>query len=295
MPISTRQRLADAAIARTLKQAPAARNEYAVESVRTLMRDGAVLAGDHFIPDTDKPRGTVLIRTPYGRDVLTAASTGSAFAARGYHVLLQSVRGTYGSDGAFEPMVREADDGLDTVAWLREQPWFDGRLATLGHSYLGWTQWTLMQDPPPELRAALVYVGPHDFRESIFGTGAFALGDYLGWSDEVARQEDGGILRKYWNIFSGRWRLRPARTGLPLAESAGPALDERAPWYRAWLSHPDGGDEFWNPYRAGEALRRANVPVLLVGGWQDVFLEQTLEQYEALRARDVPVALTVGP
>ena len=37
------------------------------------------------------------------------------------------------------------------------------------------------------------------------------------------------------------------------------------------------------------------IPVLLVGGWQDLFLGQTLEQYRHLHRREVPVALTVGP
>lgn len=40
---------------------------------------------------------------------------------------------------------------------------------------------------------------------------------------------------------------------------------------------------------------RVRVPVLLVGGWQDLFIRQTLQQYAHLRARGVDVALTVGP
>lgn len=35
--------------------------------------------------------------------------------------------------------------------------------------------------------------------------------------------------------------------------------------------------------------------MLLVGGWQDIFLRQTLQQYRHLRDRGVHVALTVGP
>jgi hypothetical protein len=34
---------------------------------------------------------------------------------------------------------------------------------------------------------------------------------------------------------------------------------------------------------------------LLVGGWQDLFIEQTLEQYRALAGRGVPTRLMVGP
>ena len=75
-------------------------------------------------------------------------------------MLLQSCRGTFGSGGTFEPMRHEVADGQDTVAWLRNQNWFDGRLATFGASYLGFVQWALAMDPPPELVAAVVFVAP---------------------------------------------------------------------------------------------------------------------------------------
>lgn len=44
-----------------------------------------------------------------------------------------------------------------------------------------------------------------------------------------------------------------------------------------------------------DALERTEIPVLLLSGWQDLFLEQTLEQYGRLRERGVDVAMTIGP
>ena len=285
--------LADTALARALG-APRARNRYTVEAVRVPMRDGVVLVADHFTPATARPRGTALVRTPYGRGFPTSHLNGRLLAAHGYHVLIQSVRGTFGSGGTFTPMAQETTDGLDTVAWLRDQSWFDGRLATLGGSYLGWTQWTLLQEPPPEVKTVIVYVGPHDFRAAVYGRGAFTLGDFLGWTDQVATQEDGGLLRRALRGATADRRMAPILAGLPLPEAAEPLLRGRAPWYRHWLSHPDADDPWWEPYRATVALRRVNVPVLLVGGWQDLFIDQTLEQYAALHERGVDVGLTVG-
>ena len=80
-------------------------------------------------------------------------------------------------------MVREAEDAQDTIAWLREQPWFDGNLATMGMSYVAFTQWALLADPPPELRASVMVAGPHDFSQAVWENGSFALETYLGWSD----------------------------------------------------------------------------------------------------------------
>jgi len=45
----------------------------------------------------------------------------------------------------------------------------------------------------------------------------------------------------------------------------------------------------------GAALDRVQVPVLLQTGWQDLFLQQTLEQYTHLHRRGLDVALTIGP
>jgi putative CocE/NonD family hydrolase len=292
--ISRRQRVADALVGRLLRQAPA-RTDYAVGPVRSRMRDGTELAGDHYGPRGGRPRGTVLIRTPYGRGFPTSSLNGRLLAARGYHVLIQSVRGTFGSGGRIEPMAQETEDGLDTVAWLREQEWFDGRLATLGGSYLGWTQWAILQDPPPELRTSVIYVGPHDFRASTYGTGAFTLGDFLGWSFQITRQEDNGGLRRLLDTVAAGRRLRPVYAGLPLPEAAETVLRGRAPWYREWATRTDASDPWWEARRAGAALERVTTPILLVSGWQDLFLEQTLEQFAVLTGRGLDVGLTVGP
>lgn len=289
-----RARLLDTVLAKVLRQ-PGARTGHLVErGVRVPMRDGVTLNADHYAPTGATRNGTILVRTPYGRGFPGGVLQGAMLAARGYHVLLQSVRGTFGSGGTFRPMAQETDDARDTVAWLRDQPWFDGRLGTLGASYVGWTQWTLLQDPPPELRASVVQVGPHDFRRAVFGSGAFTLNDFLGWTATVAGQEAQGPGRIVEALTAGK-RVAAVVGDLPLPAAAEPLLRGRAPWYREWLEHADDdSDPFWEPYRAGEALERVETPVLLTGGWSDIFLDQTVEQYAALRGRGVDVALTIG-
>lgn len=69
----------------------------------------------------------------------------------------------------------------------------------------------------------------------------------------------------------------------------------KAPWYGEWLAHRDLDDPYWSARQLGPALDRVGVPVLLQTGWQDVFLDQTLEQYTHLNDRGVDVGLTVGP
>ncbi|OBF10306.1 hydrolase [Mycobacterium sp. ACS4054] len=274
---------------------PPATTDYTVQRLRVPMRDGVDLVADHYAPNTASPAGTLLVRGPYGRAFPFSLVYGALYAARGYHVVLQSVRGTFGSGGEFEPMANEVADGADTAAWLREQTWFTGRFATIGLSYLGYTQWALLTDPPPELAAAVITVGPHDFNESSWGTGSFAINDFLGWSDMVAHQEDPVRARSALRQLRVRRDVARAALGLPVGESARALLGAGAPWFESWLEHTDRDDPFWDALRCGDALDRVDVPVLLISGWQDIFVRQTLQQYRRLRARGVDVALTMGP
>ena len=288
------RRLGGKAIGRLLGLPPATTG-YTVERVRVPMRDGVQLMADHYAPTTSPAIGTLLIRGPYGRGFPFTLIFGALYASRGYHVVLQSVRGTFGSGGVFVPMANEVADGADTVVWLREQPWFTGRFATIGLSYLGFTQWALLQDPPPELATAVITVGPHDFNESVWGTGAFAVNDFLGWSDMVANQEDPVRARAALRQLQIRRKVAQAAAAVPLGDGARALLGAGAPWFESWVEHSDPRDPFWDALRCNEALDRVQVPVLLLGGWQDVFIRQTLQQYAHLRGRGVDVALTVGP
>jgi putative CocE/NonD family hydrolase len=272
-----------------------ARHRYTVErGLEVSTRDGAVLVTDHYAPVGDA-LGTVLVRSPYGRGVPESLFHGRMLAGRGYHVVVQSVRGTGGSTGQFRPIVQEASDAQDAVAWLRAQPWFDGRLATLGGSYLGWTQWALLQDPPPELRACVVLVGPHDFARAVRGGGALALADFLGWSAAVEAQAAGGF-RGLREMVAARRRTAAALSRpSSAADAAAAALNGRGAWFSEWLAHEDLQDPFWDSYRATSVLAGVTVPTLLIGGWRDVFLDQTLEQYAALSAHNPEIGLTVGP
>ncbi|HEX7827052.1 MAG TPA: CocE/NonD family hydrolase, partial [Mycobacterium sp.] len=260
--------------------------------VITPMRDGVDLVGSHFAP-TGVAKGTLLVRCPYGRGFPFGPVFGATYARRGYHVLLQSVRGTFGSGGDFEPMVNEIADAVDTAAWLRDQPWFTGSFATMGLSYLGFTQWALLTDPPPELKAAIITVGPHDFAESTWGTGAFTLDNFLGWSDMMAHQEDARLAVGVRQFRAPRLVAR-THGHAPAGAAGRQLLGSGATWYESWLSHPDGTDPFWENMALADTLDKVDVPVLLIGGWQDLFLEQTLTQFQHLHQRGVPTAVTIG-
>jgi uncharacterized protein len=289
------KKYAGRAVSTALKLPPHTTDYRMHRGLRTPMRDGVELIADHYEPQTSTPAGTLLVRGPYGRGFPFSILFAAVYASRGYHVIVQSVRGTFGSGGDFDPMVHEIADGADTAAWLRDQPWFTGSFATVGISYLGFTQWALLTDPPPEMKAAVITVGPHDLSGPRWGTGSFGLNDFLGWSEMVSHQEDPGRVRALVRQVRARRALAQATSALPVGEAARTLLGTGAPWFESWLEHAEHDDPHWAPLQLHQALERTQIPVLLLSGWQDLFLEQTLAQYHRLHERGVPVAVTIGP
>ena len=103
--------------------------------VAVRMRDGVTLRADVWRPAATGPFPVLVYRTPYDRrHAQGERSTVARAAARGYAVVVQDVRGRYGSDGEFEPYRNEGRDGYDTIEWAAAQPWSNGSVGTFGLS-----------------------------------------------------------------------------------------------------------------------------------------------------------------
>ena len=135
--------------------------------------DGVTLLADHYVPLADEGRGTILVRTPYGRGFPLGPPLRGGLRRAGLPSCCKAAGAPADSTGRFEPFRHEAADGQATVAWLRGQDWFTGRLGTIGASYLGYVQLALAGDPPPELKAAVVQVGMHDPAAFVYPAGCW--------------------------------------------------------------------------------------------------------------------------
>ena len=118
------------------------------------MRDGVVLRADIWRPKQDARFPVLVYRTPYDRTEATDASRLAMLAVqRGYVVVIQDVRGRYGSDGVFAAYSQEGTDGYDTIEWAAKQPWSNGAVGSFGLSYPGAVQWLAAVEHPPSLKA----------------------------------------------------------------------------------------------------------------------------------------------
>jgi len=254
-------------------------------------RDGTVLRTDHWEPRL-RPAPTVLIRTPYGRAGVVGLVSGRLLAERGFHVVLQSCRGTFDSGGEFDPMRHERDDGLDTVAWIERQPWFDGNLFTYGPSYIGYTQWAIAADAGPALKGMLTAVTTSAFRDPTYAGGAYSLDTILNWVTIISNQ-GGSLLSFAYKQSRAQSRLRRALTHLPLSEVDGLLTGREIRFFQEWLRHSEPGDPYWE-LRGNPDVARVPAPVCMVGGWYDIFLPWQLRDYATLRAAGARPRLVIG-
>ncbi len=233
------------------------------------MRDGVVLRADVYAPDGSSPVPAVLSRTPYDRGFgLTPAAALDPERAvdAGFALVCQDVRGQHGSEGEFNPFLTEGADGYDSVEWVAAQEWCSGVVGMAGRSYTAATQWLAAAEQPPHLRAIFPVVTGSDYYQGwVYQGGAFQLGFNLFWVHLMT-------ARKV------RISLEEQFRHLPLGSA--PLLDqsEAGRFYRQWLAHPTD-DEHWRSLSINRRYRRVLVPACNVGGWYDIFLRGTLENF----------------
>ncbi|HEY7509555.1 MAG TPA: CocE/NonD family hydrolase [Vicinamibacteria bacterium] len=273
--------------------------------VAVRMRDGVVLRADVWRPAASGRFPVLVYRTPYDRrGAQDAGSTVARAAARGYAVVVQDVRGRYGSQGEFDPYRNEGRDGYDTIEWAAAQPWSDGAVGTFGLSYPGAVQWLAAVESPPHLRAmvpAMTFSTPRNF---FYSGGVFDL-SWTAWiwnsiaPDARARRglpgpRSGAEARAEWERIRDSVQRR-----LPLD-----ALDEFravAPYLFEWMRHAPG-DPWWDWAELRGRYGRVGAAVLNLSGWHDEAYgpEGAVTNFQGLRAargqeRDPRAKLLLGP
>jgi putative CocE/NonD family hydrolase len=260
-----------------------------VERAVTRARDGVALVSFVYRPQGVERAPTVLVRIPFQSawiNRMRAHALGRFWAGRGYAVVIQGTRGRFLSSGTHYPLRPEREDGIDTLAWIAAQDWYDGRIGSWGGSTFGYTQWVLADRRDPGPSCIDIQIASTSFREMLHPGGAFSLESALYW-----------MLR----IHGRRPELadlRPGFDGWPLVE-ADDRLGVDVPFFDDWLLHAER-DAYWIEIDGDDRPARAQGPVLSMAGWYDAFLPTQLRDFVELRARarpDVARAsrLVIGP
>jgi hypothetical protein len=269
------------------------------------MRDGITLRANVYRP----PEGrwpVLLTRLPYGKDLPTGGSSLDPVQAarRGYVVVVQDTRGRFTSEGDWNPFEGEGSDGADTIAWAASQPYADGQVGMYGASYFGFTQWSAALEQPPALKAMVPMVTWSDPTNGfVFRGGALELGSHASWGlqmgfDVLMKQHRDNLPALGVSIVS----LAREIDGLVPAGYASLPLDEFAPLRRQpMLSrffdavHKPMDRALLDSVTIAGKHARVQVPTFNVGGWYDIFLADTLANFNAMRQLGRPTKLLIGP
>lgn len=273
------------------------------KNIRVAMRDGVELATDVYRPAGEGAYPVVMMRLPYDKEqpaLLFLSGNILRVAQAGYAVVVQDCRGTYQSDGAFNPYFTEAEDGADAIAWAAAQPWSSGAVGAMGASYYGATQWLAATQAPPALKAMAPFITTDQYYDKwTYQGGAFQLGFILQWATgtfglgEVARRLGRGEadVADLGRAIQGADAVTERYWHLPLCDL--PEFDDIAPYVADWIAHPDY-DDYWRAIAPREQYDKITAPALNFGGWYDIFLGGTLANYAAMKDR-VPQKLVIGP
>jgi putative CocE/NonD family hydrolase len=257
------------------------------------MDDGAILLADRWVAEDEgaTAQPTVLVRSPYGRRQFVGLIFGRLLAERGFQVVVQSVRGTFGSEGDFTPFDERAD-GAATLRWLRAQPWHRGRVATFGPSYLGLVQWAMAADAGDDLAAMAIQVSASQFHGQTYPGGSVSLETVASWLVIIAMQE-----RRL-----GPLAINRALRGLQelMGEHPLVGLDEFATgapvaWLREGFEQPGRDDDYWTKRDFSVTVGQVSAPVSFVGGWYDILAPWMLDDVCALQDAGRHPRLLMGP
>lgn len=270
------------------------------ETVSMTTPDGVRLDADLYRPAEGGPYPVLLMRQPYGRRIASTVVFAHPrwYAAQGYIVAIQDVRGAGTSEGTFRAFEAEQADGAATVAWAAALPGSNGKVGMYGFSYQGMTQLLALAGGAPALAALAPTMVAWDIRDHwAYEGGAFALAGGIGWGLQMAA------------LQAARAGDEAAFRALSKAAHAPPLDDETPAWpdvlkrhrqyghFADWIGNPAPGG-YWDRVSPGAALagHALDVPMLHIGGWYDQMLPGTLETHaQAVARSSKPQALVIGP
>ena len=203
------------------------------------MRDGIHLATDVYLPTEDNlPHGSILVRTPYNKDGLR--SMGSDLADNGWPAINQDMRGRYASEGIDTVFRNAHTDGPDTLAWIADQSWSNGKIATFGGSALGINQYYMAGANPPNLACQYIQVAtPNLFKHAVTQGGQFRKSLVEMW---LEGQESLFVLPEYFE-------------------------------------HENYTLDYWTNVSLEDNWQDVNVPAIHIGGWYDCFAQGTVDGF----------------
>lgn len=254
------------------------------EEYRIEMPDGVKLYAKAFMPQEKGKWPVVLMRNPYmGNELMNTNIIGPTFAKYGYAYVDVNVRGALQSEGEWLPFEHEREDGRAVIDWIAQQEWCDGKIGTMGESYLGHVQWCVSDYQHPMLKTMYIGVyGVHPYH-TFYRRGMFREEIWTTWAAQMMEE-------------NRRQFIMPPQTSMlqskayavkPQNELGEQLVQKHCEWYEKWITSVNEQDSYWSSgfWKELESVTdRITIPILFQGGWFDIFLRSQIESYRKLPA-----------
>ncbi len=227
---------------------------------------------------------TIILRTPYvDADELSFEQNicdgklveYSSWIENGYAVIFQHCRGRGKSSGDCIPYINEREDGLFLQAWLRKQPFYNGELYLWGGSYTSSVHF-VTHPFADDIKGAVLQVQDSERYNCNYRNGFYKIGLHGDWYVDMYKRK----TMPTKNYTSNSFKM------LPLSDFSTKVFGEKVDDFDEILKHPDRDDEFWNTRFGGgegrDAVTKANIPVLLVTGFYDIYTGGVFDMWNSL-------------
>lgn len=193
----------------------------------------------------------------------------------GYAVVFQHCRGRGKSSGDCVPYIYEREDGLFLQDWIRKQPFYNGELYLCGSSYTSSVHFVTAPFAD-DIKGAVLQVQDCERYNCNYRNGFYKMGLHGSWY--VGMYKKKSILKK--NFTPETYNM------LPLSDFSETVFGEKAEDFDEILKHPDKNDAFWGTrFGGGEAhnaIKHANIPILLVTGFYDIYTGGVFDMWNSL-------------
>ncbi len=227
----------------------------------TQMRCTLIRPALNGIPTSQKAPVIVVNYFAY-RALQPVIATADYFAQRGYVSLSCSPRGSGGTAGTWRPFeAQEARDNYDLIEWAGVQSWSNGNVGQTGISYGGISTMKAVATNPPHLKAAVPVVAYQDlYREMVYPGGVR------------------GTTLRWWPYFTWGTSIPDQGPDVSLA-----TLPQYADFETRAASHPLY-DSYWKSLAVDiGAANKTKIPILHIGGWNDLFPEGTVRNFQGTK------------
>lgn len=193
----------------------------------------------------------------------------------GYAVVFQHCRGRGKSTGDCVPYIYEREDGLFLQDWIRKQSFYNGELFLCGGSYTSSVHFVTAPFAD-DIKGAVLEVQDCERYNCNYRNGFYKIGLHGGWYVDMYKKKS--IPNKNYTTESYNM--------LPLSDFSKTVFGECAEDFDEILKHPNKNDDFWQTrYGGGEshnAIKYANIPILLVTGFYDIYTGGVFDMWNSL-------------